>query len=1219
MSMDTHTRLNEALAGRYAVERELGAGGMATVYLTRDLRHDRHVALKVLHPALADAIGAERFLHEIRVTARLEHPHILPLIDSGEVPSANDDGPPLLYYVMPYVEGESLRGRLTRERRLPLNEAVRLAAQVADALGYAHDRGIVHRDVKPENVLLSGEHVKVADFGIARATQAQTGALAFTATGVVVGTPAYMSPEQILGEREIDGRSDLYSLACMVFEMIAGAPPFAGATAGAQIARRLVEDAPRITSVLPDVPPMIDMLIARALSARPDERHATTREFGKALLVEISGTSPAVASRDQAAPTQSGRTRFVGREKELADLRARVANLSRGVGGVVLIGGEPGVGKTRLAETAMHEARAARALCLTGHCYEMEGSAAPYTPFTEILEFSARVMPPRTLRETMGDAAPELARIFPALRQAFPDIPAPMEMPPEQQRQYFFARYREFNERASRVAPIVALLDDLHWADEASLLLLSHLATYVDSIPILVIGTYRDVDLEVNRPFARTLEDLTRHRRAHRITLRRLPQDGTADLLAALGGAPPPPELVALLHHETEGNPFFVEEVFRHLSEEGRLFDVEGRWRTDLRAEALDVPEGVRLVIGRRLERLSADARAVLMSAAIIGPRFSARVLAALGEIEGDRLLDALDEALRARLIDEAATGRDTTYAFAHELIRQTLVTALSLPRRQRRHLKVADALEQTYGERIDQRAADMAYHLYYAGAAADAGRTCRFLVLAAEQAIARVAFQEALLHCDRGLEAADELAPLDRARLLRARGLALCGQGRWPDAEAPWFEAASLFESAGEYEEAAASCLDLQYLKGWGGANQAMCDLAARGLRLCGDRQSALWVRLLASQAHALVTTGEHERGEAAFREAHAADVVTGNRLLGAEVTAWEVLACHQQGRFTREIELARPTAELFRAHNERWRLSTFLDHVGLAMYFAGRFEEAETIGAELAPLAFELGSVGAAAMNEVSAASIALARTGDLREWAEAALRIRVAFARTGGPWIHMATRYQAMGHFLEGRWDAAADLTRQAEAEWPLGNQWDGWIFACRTVVQSYCDPPVALELFRQHRHIRPWPRTPALVGARCWAVLVIEPLVLLGELDEAAALYPVVRDAIEDGFVVHHLGLVQCAAGLAAAAGADWDHAESHFATALHQAHTLPHRIAQPEVRRWHAWMLSRRNAPGDRERAAVLLAEALALYREIGMAGHARLAANALAELQSSQA
>jgi tetratricopeptide (TPR) repeat protein len=1030
-----------------------------------------------------------------------------------------------------------------------------------------------------------------------------------------VGTPAYMSPEQILGEREIDGRSDLYSLACVVFEMLTGEPPFAGATARALMTRRLVEDAPRVTSLRHDVPPLVDMLLARALSARPEDRQASTREFGKALLAEISGTSITLEAREPIGPGPSGKTKFVGREKELAEVRAHVANLSRGVGGIVLIGGEPGVGKTRLAETVMQEARAARAACYTGHCSEMEGAVAPYAPFTEIFEFVTRLLPPRTLRETLGDSAPEMARVFPALRQAFPDIPPPMELPPEQQRQYFFARYREFNERASRIAPIVVLVDDLHWADEASLLLLANIATYVHGMPILVLGTYRDVDLEVNRPFARTLEDFTRHRRAHRVTLRRLPQDGTADLLEALGGAPPPSALVSLLHHETEGNPFFVEEVFRHLSEEGRLFDDEGQWRTDLRPEELDVPEGVRLVIGRRLERLAVETRTVLTSAALIGPRFSTRVLEALGELEGDRLLDALDEAVRARVIAEATTGRETTYAFAHELIRQTLIASLSLPRRQRRHLQIADAMERTYGGRIEQHAADMAYHLYYAGAASDASRVCRFLVLAAEQAIARIAFQDALLHCERGLEAGEDLAAMERARLLRVKGLALRGQGRWAEAEAPFVEAAHLFEAAGAPADAADTYLALAYLQAWSGANQEACESAARGRELAVDEQSPLRVRLLASHGLMLGVVGEHERSTAAFAEAHASAAARRDPLLAAEVTASEVLAIHNRGEFTRALELGAAAAKTFRAHRERWWLASFLDHSAVGCIYSGRFDEADLLLGELDQIAPDVGAVGAVAMAEMVRGLLALARRGDLAKWREATGRTTAAFARTGGLWVHVGTVFASSGLFLEGRWKEAADAAEAAGDAWN-NTQWRGGIWISEFKARAYFDPAGARATFDAHRHDLPRPGAPALIGPRYASILAVEPLVMIGALDEAAALHTTVCEAIAAGFVVYPTGVSECAAGIAAAAGNDCDRAEAHFSTAQHQAHTLPHRIAQPDVRRWHAWMLRRRDAPGDRERAVVLLTEALALYREIGMAGHVALVESQKAEMGS---
>ncbi len=270
-------RLTAALTGRYRIERELRRGGMATVFLAHDLKHDRRVALKVLDPEVAADIGPERFLREIRTTANLTHPHVLPLHDSGVA-----DG--LLFYVMPFVEGESLHDRLAREKQLSIEEALRIAREVADALDYAHQQGVVHRDIKPGNILLEGGHAVVADFGIAKA--AAPGGAGQTTTGVMVGTPAYMSPEQATGSRDLDGRTDQYSLACVVYEMLAGVPPFAGPTAQSLIHQHL-NAAPRpVTEVRAGVPAGVTAALTRALAKTPADRYATTGEFAAALGAE---------------------------------------------------------------------------------------------------------------------------------------------------------------------------------------------------------------------------------------------------------------------------------------------------------------------------------------------------------------------------------------------------------------------------------------------------------------------------------------------------------------------------------------------------------------------------------------------------------------------------------------------------------------------------------------------------------------------------------------------------------------------------------------------------------------------------------------------------------------------------------------------------------------------------------------------------------------------
>ncbi len=275
--------LREALADRYAVERELGRGGMATVFLAEDRKHHRSVAIKVLHAELTAALGAGRFLREIEIAARLQHPHILPLYDSGAAAG-------FLYYVMPYVEGESLRDRLTREKQLPQDDALRIATEVAGALAYAHSRGVVHRDIKPENIMLSGGTAVVADFGIAHAVTAAGDRQHLTQTGTVIGTPAYMSPEQATGSTEIDGRSDQYSLACVVYEMLVGEPPFTGPTAQAVIARHSLDMVSPPSIVRSTIPDAVEAAILRALAKLPVDRYATTALFAEALNAPSAAT-----------------------------------------------------------------------------------------------------------------------------------------------------------------------------------------------------------------------------------------------------------------------------------------------------------------------------------------------------------------------------------------------------------------------------------------------------------------------------------------------------------------------------------------------------------------------------------------------------------------------------------------------------------------------------------------------------------------------------------------------------------------------------------------------------------------------------------------------------------------------------------------------------------------------------------------------------------------
>jgi non-specific serine/threonine protein kinase len=333
MSLDFE-HLSEALADRYRLERTLGEGGMATVHLAQDLKHHRRVAVKVVRPEFATGLGTERFLREIEISAALNHPHILSLHDSGEAGG-------VLYYVMPYVEGHSLRVRLLRDQKLPLEEALQITREVADALGYAHQRGVIHRDIKPENILLQAGHAVVADFGIARliaaAEEKEKGAKrsALTQPGEQIGTPDYMSPEQALGEMELDERCDQYALACVLYEMLAGQPPFTGTTVESVLLRHLTVEPPRITDLAPAVPKSVATAVARALAKSPADRFAGMAAFVEAL---------AAPEEPATAPPPAQLTSFIGREREAA----AVQELLQGTR-LLTLTGVGGSGKTRLA------------------------------------------------------------------------------------------------------------------------------------------------------------------------------------------------------------------------------------------------------------------------------------------------------------------------------------------------------------------------------------------------------------------------------------------------------------------------------------------------------------------------------------------------------------------------------------------------------------------------------------------------------------------------------------------------------------------------------------------------------------------------------------------------------------------------------------------------------------------------------------------------------
>jgi AAA ATPase-like protein len=477
------------------------------------------------------------------------------------------------------------------------------------------------------------------------------------------------------------------------------------------------------------------------------------------------------------------RTPFVGREAECERLRALVGHALTGQGSLVMLGGEPGVGKTRLALEMAQEAARQGFRVLSGRCYERE-KPYPYLPFAEMIEtVLAQAPSPEEFRQWLGANAAEFALIAPRLRRILPDTLASVELPPPQARRDLFQSLTECLARASRQIPLFLILDDLQWAEESTLALLHYLANRVGQLPIVIVATYRDSALDTNPALVRTLEELLRIG-LRPLKLHGLSHDAVAQMLQGLSHREPPQHLVRVIFAETQGNPFFVQEVYKHLVEEGKIFDDTGQFRADLTVDEVDVPDNVRLVLGRRLGQLSETARQVLGAAAVIGRHFSFPLLETLLEqVDSENLLTALEEAQRMGLIVSSAEGSAASFTFAHELVRQTLLADLALPRRQRLHLTVAAALERVHDSAVHECAGEIAHHLVQAGSLAETQRVVHYLTLAGSGALAAVAYDEALRHFAAALSYRDALDARQQAQLMKHLSRAKRGLGRQDEA----------------------------------------------------------------------------------------------------------------------------------------------------------------------------------------------------------------------------------------------------------------------------------------------------------------------------------------------------------------------------------------------------------------------------------------------------
>jgi len=730
--------------GAYHLRRIIGRGGMGAVYLAEHKDTHRKVALKVLPPeyaAMPDRVA--RFLREGMAGTRLRHRNIVETYEVGE-----DNG--AYFIAMEYIQGESLRERLDKGA-LHLREALHITLQVSEALAHAHARHIVHRDLKPSNIMLAADGtVKVMDFGLAKVSDAS----AVTMAGVLMGTAAYISPEQARGDAT-DARSDLYSLGVMLYEMISGQLPFVAESTAALIFKHINEPPTPVRRLAPEVLPAVDGLVWRLLHKQPEQRFQSAVELASAIRLCLEamdkGTSLPATLFDPTLPSDemlaTSHIPLVGRERELTFLRQALERARKSKGRLVLISGEAGLGKTRLAVELQREAQSTGFLCLTGHCLYQE-DPNPYLPFVEILQSYLDT------RETMvgtPDDEDTITHLIARLSNFLPyaantGTPAAHEALGWADAQTaLFETIRQVLTTLGQRQPLLLFVDDLQWASVATLRLLHYLARNIRAAPVLLVGTYRDEDVRQEagaepHPLQDVMQRMSRERLFEHLTLSPLTREQSDALVKQmLPGAPEDADFLASVYAETEGNPFFILEALRMWQEEGHLVYTEAGWRLLGRPEEMRVPQRIHDVIIRRLQRLDGTSREILDVAAVMGRRFTVETISAALNLSKVELLRRLGRLEKNHQLIVFESG---SYTFTHHLIRDVLYEELAEPLRVEYHLIIAKRLEELFAGRLEEIAYDLAHH-YYQGA--DYRTGLRYAQMAAERAERQWALEEAL------------------------------------------------------------------------------------------------------------------------------------------------------------------------------------------------------------------------------------------------------------------------------------------------------------------------------------------------------------------------------------------------------------------------------------------------------------------------------------------
>jgi hypothetical protein len=790
--------------GRYTVKKFLGEGGKKKVYLAHDTLLDRDVAFALIKTEKLDEATRARVSREARAMGRLgDHPNIVTIHDIGE-----HQGQP--YIVIPVMPGGDVESLIEKapEHRLPLDKAIDITKAVCRGLEFAHAKGIIHRDIKPGNIWLGADGTaKIGDFGLALAVDLSR----LTQPGMMVGTVTYMPPEQAMGGK-VTAKVDLYSLGAMLYEMVTGRPPFVGDDSIAIIGQHINTPPVSPTWHRADLPPALETLILQLLEKDPDKRPESATVVLQALETIEAGKADKEALKEAPAENPLYRRVFVGREPELKQLQSAFDGAISGQGALMMVTGEPGIGKTAICEQLSTYVTLRGGRTLVGHCYEKGSLSLPYLAFVEALRSYVLTREVRDLREELGSGAADVARIVSEIRERL-KIKLRTQKDPEEERYRLLQGVSEFLSNAANVQPMLVVLEDLHDADKGTLEMLTHVSRNLAGARLLLVGTYRDVEVDRSHPLSAALAELRRVSTYGRVLLRGLNADEVRRMMESITRESVPWGLAEAVHRQTEGNPLFVQEVIRYLAEEGLITRKEGQWRpTKDTPLEMSIPEGLRDVIGKRLSLLTPECNQLLSVASVIGREFALETLKAVAGINEDIFVNALKEAVRLSVLEERSQRGQVRYRFTHAFFRQTLYEEMIAPQRLKLHRQVAHSLETLYAKRLKEHAAELAEHFYHSTDPADLAKAVSYAEMAARKATDVYAYGEAVRLLEQALKVQEVLDPEDKARrcdLLLALCDALITGGehrRVVNTEAP--QALSLAEAMDDNVRASRACM---------------------------------------------------------------------------------------------------------------------------------------------------------------------------------------------------------------------------------------------------------------------------------------------------------------------------------------------------------------------------------------------------------------------------